>query len=42
MDKDIANALILKLWTVQEQLASIRGVIDDVEQTIADEVENDA
>ncbi len=42
MDKATANALILKLWTVQEQLTSIRGVIDTVEQAIADEVQDDS
>lgn len=42
MDQDSANALILKLWRVQEQLNAIRGVIDVVEEAIADEVKDEA
>ncbi len=40
MDKETANALILKLWTVQEQLTSIQSFIDNLEQAIADEVKD--
>lgn len=37
MDNDTANALILKIWAIEEKLTALRGDLDAIESTIADQ-----
>mgnify|MGYP003651121832 CR=1 FL=1 len=40
MDKDTANALIQKIWSIEERLTSVRSDLEAIELAIADQVQD--